>query len=141
MVHLCPNLRYLEIELEWKEDLFADVVLREGASWPPLRFLNVKDIGDLTSAMGVLGKAHSLVIQDHVRVSDTANAELRLLLDVMEKTSPTAAFVLLEVGPQPMRFGGEVTARAPRLRILELKLTTEALTLEDRRWLVRFTHC
>lgn len=140
IVQLCPNLKYLEIQLWRTQDPFAGVVLREGPTWPPLRSLDVNDIGDLTHAISVLGRARSLVIRNYVCAGDPANVELALLLDVVERTSPTAAFFSLEVGPQPMSFWGKVAKRAPHLRILELKLSTEALTLNYRGWLVRLKH-
>lgn len=140
IVQLCPNLKYLEIQLWTSRDPFAGVVLLEGATWPLLHSLDVFCIGNLTHAIGVLGRVRTLIIRDYVCVSDPANAEFTLLLDVVKRTSPVAVFFSLEVGPQPMRFWGDVAARAPRLRILELKLSTDALTLDYCGWLVRLTH-
>lgn len=128
IVQLCPNLTDLEF------GLWTPGYLREGVRWPALRSLDVHEFGDLRCAMGLLGPVRCLVIRQYMPVSGLA-----VLLDALERTAPRALFLSLKVGKGPMTFWGEVAARAPNLRVLELKLNvnTEGLTLDSLGWLVR----
>ncbi|KAH9847248.1 hypothetical protein C2E23DRAFT_526214 [Lenzites betulinus] len=140
IVPLCPRLSSLVYSLLVEAENETDNPLAEGTPWPPLRHLRVGTLEDAAHARHVLGRVHHLAIYSDIYITEKNPSQAAMLLTVVEKTAPVGMHFSLTF--DKMRCDAEaqlwaaLAARAPKLRVLEVKLQSGAYAIpEFTEWL------
>ncbi|OJT03214.1 hypothetical protein TRAPUB_6211 [Trametes pubescens] len=137
LVECCPNLSILEFSLLHDGSNPNYLPLRDGPRWPPLHRLALFGHTEIGTVLDRVGTANIVRIANPGLTfrSDGANqTQVTNLLALLQHTSPISLSLPVGVEETPgMTFWAQVPALAPRLRILDLRITFAALSLENRR--------
>ncbi|KAH9847223.1 hypothetical protein C2E23DRAFT_890152 [Lenzites betulinus] len=131
IVQLCPRLTSLCYSLISSSDDGEDSDEADnpatGARWPSLRCLRVDTLKDAAHARHILGHVDYLHICSDIDIRPTHTHEEAMLLAVVERTSPVGMRFALTFHCTAGHDGeaqlwARLAARAPKLRVLEVKL-------------------
>ncbi|KAI0351786.1 hypothetical protein OH77DRAFT_1513686 [Trametes cingulata] len=137
LVGLCPNVSTLIYSRDVQEvpDSDGAAAPRAGPAWPPLERLMLGEHEDAADVLGRLSRVERLHVSGELRVPTHDGEELERFLALLRVTSPVELYLSVLVRATPMTFWGEVVGSAPRLRVLELKVSIPAPSLQYDGWL------
>lgn len=137
MVELCPNLSTLIFSTDSQESTNAPVRPRAGRTWPPLQRLMLGEHEDIVSVMDRLSHVELLQISGELRLPSHADSEdITRFVDLLRVTSPVELYLSVVVPNTPVAFLHTIPRAAPRLRVLELKVSVPEPSMDYADWLV-----
>ncbi|EIW57158.1 uncharacterized protein TRAVEDRAFT_72348 [Trametes versicolor FP-101664 SS1] len=136
MVELCPNLSTLIYSTDFQEFIVAPVRPRAGRPWPPLKRLTLGEHEDIVSVVDRLSHVELLQISGELRVPSSNDSEdITRFIDLLRVTSLRELYLSVVVPNTPMAFLHTIPRVAPKLHVLELKVSTPEPHLEYAGWL------
>ncbi|KAH9847216.1 hypothetical protein C2E23DRAFT_742248 [Lenzites betulinus] len=135
LVECCPGLEHLLFDLD--AGLDEAQPLRDGPRWPPIPKLTVTRPIESGCVLHRVGPVSCIESLGDLVVGDEDDGEaLENLLALLELTNPLRLSLAVRVAQSgPIAFWERVAAAAPRLQVLELKLTLASLRIEYKHWL------
>ncbi|CDO71791.1 hypothetical protein BN946_scf184939.g15 [Trametes cinnabarina] len=134
IVRFCPNLSTLVFSRDDQHAASASGSLK-GPRWPPLRRLMIQEYNDIPSILGRVHLVDCLHIAGQIPRSGEDDEEVAQCLELIRVASPVELYLSVVVRATPLTFLTELARVAPRLRVLELKVTVESPIVENESWL------
>ncbi|KAH9847224.1 hypothetical protein C2E23DRAFT_524152 [Lenzites betulinus] len=138
MVELCPNLNTLIYSEDPQAFDFADELnLRHlsGKPWPDLRRLMLGEHDEIPSVRRRLARVEQLHIGGVLSNSEADAPDVARFFALLRQTSPVELYLSVRVRHSPILFLSHIPPLAPRLRVLELKVSIPSPSLDYDGWL------
>ncbi|KAI0326455.1 hypothetical protein GY45DRAFT_1328894 [Cubamyces sp. BRFM 1775] len=133
LVDVCPNVTRIDF---LSARLDPGDKLCDGPSWPPLRALTLGGYPEAKCVAHRVGAVDKLAISSNIKVGTADEPEqVADLLALLVRASPVNLSLRVSLQATPMTFWGRVAHLAPRLRMLELRVSLEVLAVENIGWL------
>ncbi|CDO71792.1 hypothetical protein BN946_scf184939.g16 [Trametes cinnabarina] len=134
VVRLCPNLSTLIYSAD-PEVSVPKSPPAVGVRWRPLRRLMIGAHDEIPSVLHNVSLVEKLHISGEMLSSGVDDEEIAHLIEFVRASSPVELFLSVVIRSSALPFLTEVARAAPRLRILELKVSLPSPDLVYEGWL------